>query len=141
MTGATGDTPTADKLSAEHPPEEGTAFLEDVVLSDAEHSVEDDLHVIRSIEFDCFAEAEDFGTAAHQFIENVVDLSDYLHELVESGQATADEYETFLMLSQRFREAIRAHEQRREDERQQRLISEYWQRRKTPSSSSAPLPA
>ena len=128
----------------ENPDRGRVAAVGGVVLSDAEHWVEDGVHVIRSTEFPVIAGADDFDGAVDQFGEKLEDLWLYLSEI---ETLTDNENELFLALAPRFRDIYRELE-RREAERQRRIIILNLRRRgahlrnwvSTPEHSSAALP-
>lgn len=89
-----------------------------VPISSINHWMEDDgLHVFRSTEFDCMAEADDEGAAVKAFIENAEDLFRFLDDLVDAGRATEGEKMTLIKLSRRFFEVYEALELEREAQR------------------------
>ncbi len=129
----------------EESPDTGRVTAFDVVLSEAEHWVEDSIHVIRSLEFDVVAGDPNFEAAVDQFGQKAEDLWTYLGE---TDRLTENENETFLLLSRRFHAVLRAYEQE-EQRRRRRLISvssrlrhgartRQWQPLSTPSTSSQP---
>jgi hypothetical protein len=95
---ASSPPPTEDK------PETGIVGFGDAVLSKAEHFIDDDgVHVVRSLEFDVSAHADDFGSAISMFVDNSDDYCSYLAELAESKKATEHELETLGLLVNRLR--------------------------------------
>lgn len=128
-------------------PEVGIVALkvgnESIEISHVEHWVEDSLHIFRSTEFDCVAEAPDEAGAVVVFIETAEDLFRYLDDLVDAGRATDDEVRTLVKLSRRFFEAFEASERRRHSIINLRRSASrpQWQRLTAPDSSSELLPA
>jgi hypothetical protein len=62
-------------------PEQGVAALFDVELSTAEHWIEGDIHVIRSLELDVIAGAPTFEEALTSFLTEIMGFAIYLGEL------------------------------------------------------------
>ena len=133
------------QTSTEQSPDHGAVMAFDKLISLAEHWVEDDLHVIRSLEFDVIAGDEDFQRAVDQFAEKAEDLWSYLSK--QEG-ISENENQTFLLLAPRFLDIYKELE-RREAQRRQRLISinlnrlrqrgehfRNWRPESTPSSAS-----
>jgi hypothetical protein len=105
---------TSPRLPTEDHPERGVIGRGDVVLSKAEHFIDEDgTHVIRSLEFDVSAIADDVDTATSVFIDNADDYCSYLAGLARSGTAVQHELETLGLLTQRL---LALHEQERERE-------------------------
>lgn len=71
------------------------------LLSHADAWREGDLYVIRSTEFDVMAEHERFDHALDMFVTWLIDHGAQLAELIDAGDATGDERETFALLSAR----------------------------------------
>jgi hypothetical protein len=122
----------------------------DYVLSDALCWREGDMFVLRSSEFDIMAEDEDFETALTVFIARLADYTVMLYELVEAGDTTEEEAETFRVLSGRLAPLVQATQQDEATEqdtkrpRPQRLRgsgSGHWRHRGTQASGSVPLSA
>ena len=144
-----------NKQPTETSPEYGVVTALDKPISLAEHWIEDDVHVIRSMEFDVIAGHGDFQLAVDQFAEKAEDLWIYLSK--QEG-ITDNENETFLLLADRFLEIYKELERREmrrlEAEQHQRLVSinlnrqrqrgehfRNWQPRSTPSLVSQPSAA
>jgi hypothetical protein len=99
----------------EDDPERGEIIVEDVVISEVEHWVEDGLHVFRSTEFDLIAEHEaEFG-AVVVFLESAEDLLLHLSDLILEKKATDHEVETAALLLRRFMRMAQASEREREE--------------------------
>jgi hypothetical protein len=116
----------------------------DYVLSDAFGWREGDVFVLRSSEFDIMAEDEDFESALAVFIARLADYTIMLYELVEAGDATEEETETFRVLSGRLAPLAQAAQQdtkRRRPQRRRGSGSGHWRHRGTQASGSAPLSA
>lgn len=129
----------------EESPEYGFVTALDIVISAAEHWIEDGVHVLRSTEFDVTAGDPDFRTAIEVFGQKTEDLWAYLGEL---DGLTENENETFLVLAPRFREVLQELE-RREQVRRRKIVSVTLRRRRdhlrdwqpsTRRTSSKPLP-
>jgi hypothetical protein len=112
------------QLPTETSPEHGVVVALDKPISLAEHWIEDDVHVIRSLEFDVIAGNEDFQLAVDQFAEKAEDLWGYLSK---QESISDNENETFLLLADRFLEIYKELERREmkrlEAEQHQRLVS------------------
>jgi len=128
--------------------DEGSVFVSgphrDYVLSDALGWREGDIFVLRSSEFDIMAEDEDFESALTVFIARLADYTIMLYELVEAGDATEDEAETFRVLSGRLAPLAQAAQQdttRRRPQRRRGSGSGHWRHRGTQASGSVPLSA
>jgi hypothetical protein len=94
----------------EEKPESGVVGFGDVIFSAAEYFVGDDgVHVIRSLDFDVSAHADDFASAMSMFVDNADDYCSYLADLAESKKATEHELETLGLLVNRLR-ALRVRE-------------------------------
>jgi hypothetical protein len=116
----------------------------DYVLSDALCWREGDVFVLRSSEFDVMAEDEDFESVLAVFIKRLADYTILLYELVEAGDATEDEAETFRVLSGRLAPLAQAAQQdtkRRRPQRRRGSGSGHWRHRGTQASGSVPLSA
>lgn len=118
----------------------------DYVLSDAFGWREGDVFVLRSGEFDIMAEDEDFESALAVFIRRVFEYATMLYELVEAGDATEEEAETFRVLSGRIAPLAQAAQQeqdakRRRPKRRRESGSGHWRHHGTPASGSVPLSA
>lgn len=94
-----------------------TAF--GVVVSEAQHWVEDGIHVLRSTEFDLVAGDADFQRAVDLFGEKTQDLFWYLADL---PHITEVENDTFVLLAPRFMQ-IQQELERREAQRRRQLVS------------------
>ena len=70
-----------NRQPTEDSPEQGVAVIFDVQLSTAEHWIEGDTHVIRSLEFDVIAGAPTFEEALTKFLTEVMAFAIYLGEL------------------------------------------------------------
>jgi hypothetical protein len=145
---------TAEQVRAaaepsEAAPERGRISAFGICLSEAEHWVEDGIHVIRSTEFDLVAGDPDFRRAVEMFGEKAEDLWWFLSEL---DTITDNENETFLVLAPRFMQVFKELE-RRESERRRQVISisfarfrsrgdhfRDWQPLSTPETFSQPSP-
>jgi hypothetical protein len=128
--------------------DEGSVFVSgphrDYVLSDALGWREGDVFVLRSSEFDIMAEDEDFESALTVFIARLADYTIMLYELVEAGDATEEEAETFRVLSGRLAPLAQAAQQetkRRRPQRRRGSGSGHWRHRGTQASGSVPLSA
>jgi hypothetical protein len=112
-------TPHAQRTSSpptEDRPERGVIGRGDVELSKAEHFVDEDgVHIIRSLEFEVSAIADDVDSAVSVFIDNADDYCSYLAGLARSGKAVPHELETLGLLTQRLL-ALHEHEREREGE-------------------------
>jgi len=105
---------TSPRLPTEDRPERGVVGRGDVELSKAEHFVDEDgVHVLRSLEFEVSAIADDVDAAITVFIDNADDYCSYLAGLAQSGKAVPHELETLGLLTQRL---LALHEQERERE-------------------------
>jgi hypothetical protein len=116
----------------------------DYRLSDAFGWREGDVFVLRSSEFDIMAEDEDFESALAVFIARLADYAIMLYELVEAGDATEEEAETFRLLSGRLAPLAQAAQQdteRRRPRRRRESGSGHWRNRGTQASGSVPLSA
>jgi hypothetical protein len=135
-------------------PVTGTVTRNAVPISDVEHWRDGDVFFIRSTEFDCYAEDEDFDTAVGRFGETAEDLALYLASLVRSGEATANERAVFDLLGPRLMEAYRRELAEVQVSRNRfisiriggrrrggRGVGAHWAPRTTPSNSSQPSPA
>lgn len=143
------------QIPTEQSPEYGVVVIADKPISLAEHWVEGNVHVLRSLEFDVIAGSEDFQQAVDQFAEKAEDLWGYLSR--QDG-ISGNENETFVLLAARFldiyKELERREQARLEEERHQRLVSIHlnrqrqrgehlrnWRPRSTPSLVSQPSAA
>jgi hypothetical protein len=118
----------------------------DYILSDAVAWREGDVFVLRSSDFDIMAEDEEFETALAIFIGRLVDHAIMLYELVEEGDATDEEAETFRVLSGRLAPLAQTEQQqdtkgRRRLPRRRGSGSGHWRHRGTQASGSVPLSA
>lgn len=89
---------TSEALT-EATPERGQVTAFGLLLSEAEHWIEDGIHVVRSSEFDLIAGDQDFMVAVNSLGEKTEDLFWYLGE---QESLTENENETFLLLAPRF---------------------------------------
>jgi hypothetical protein len=112
-------TAQAQKNPTEAAPNYGGVRVYGLPVGAAEHWMEDDVHVIRGLEFDVIAGDPDFQTAVEKFGEKAEDLWSYLSN---QEHLTENENETFLVLAPRFL-AIYKELERREAERSQRVLS------------------
>jgi hypothetical protein len=92
---------TAEKNQAltEAAPERGNVAVFGLPVSNAEHWLEDGVHVLRSTEFDVIAGDPDFQRALEIFCEKAEDLWSYLSTLETISD---NENEVFLQLAPRF---------------------------------------
>jgi hypothetical protein len=139
----------AGSTLTEAAPEYGTVSLLGLPITDAEHWIEDGVHVLRSLDFDVTVGDRDFWAAVDKLGGSVEDLWSYLSEL---ETITDNENETFVLLASRFQRVFRELE-KRERERRRRLIIlnlrkrgqhhfRNWQPLSTrPPRSSTPSPA
>lgn len=74
---------------------------QELPLSEAEYWVAGDSYVVRSREFDCFAEGSDLDAALTAFGRAVYDYADALQRRSEYGEATETERESLERLSRR----------------------------------------
>ncbi|MCW3046656.1 MAG: hypothetical protein JWO74_940 [Solirubrobacterales bacterium] len=126
---------------SEDQPTSGVIGQHGVVLSEVEHWFDDDVFVIRSTEFDCYAEDEDFQSAVNRFGETVLDLGTHLAELVSDGRATEHEHQAFDLLAPRLVALLDAEgeERRRHEERLVSInVGRLRRRRRGTGSSWAP---
>jgi hypothetical protein len=98
-------------------------------LSEAEYWVAEDTVVVRSREFDCFAEGPDLDSALTAFGREVYAYAEVLEHLSENGEATESERESFKVLSQRLSRIYL------EERRQQSANPRGWLRRRARSAS------
>jgi len=97
-------TRTASSPPSEQKPDRGVVGLGDSVLTTAEYFVgEDGVHVVRSLEFDVTAHADDLNSAISMFVDNADDYCSHLADLAQSRKATAHELETLGLLVKRLR--------------------------------------
>ena len=102
---------------------------QELPLSEAEYWVADGTFVVRSREFDCFAEGPDLNSALTAFGREVYAYADVLQHLTENGEATESERESFKILSQRLSRIYL------EERRQQFARPRGWLRRRARSAS------
>lgn len=143
----TPQTSTASSQPTENRPEIGHVRFGDVVFSKAEHFVDEDgVHVIRSLEFDVSAHADEVDAAGRMFVDNADDYCSYLAELAQSGRATAPELEALGLLVKRLR-ALRERERRESDDLAATLLrrvlrrtppTPVWHPEMTPTTSAPP---
>lgn len=111
----------SDELTAEP----GAWIVHDVVMTEGVHWVDGSNHVFRSTEFDVFAEGDDWDSALQAFGDTLAEYHADLFTLVNSGEATPHEKETFQKLTERLLEASR-----RRDSERERLIAINFRRRR-----------
>jgi hypothetical protein len=117
----------SSQIPTEAMPERGRVTAFGQVVSEAEHWIEDGIHVLRSSEFDLIAGDPDFIITLNIFGEKTEDLFWYLSE---RDSLTDNENETFLLLAPRFMGIFQELE-RREAARHKRVLSINWPRRST----------
>jgi len=106
---------------------------QELPLSEAEYWVADETFVVRSREFDCFAEGPSLDAALTAFGIEVYAYADVLQQLSENGEATESERESFKILSQRLSRIYL------EERRQQFAKPKGWLRRRARSASRGNL--
>jgi hypothetical protein len=74
---------------------------QELPLSEADYWVQGDSYVVRSREFDCFAEGPDLDAALTAFGMEVYDYADAVQRRSEVGEATEAERESLKVLSHR----------------------------------------
>ena len=107
-------------------------------LSEAEYWVNGQIYVVRSREFDCFAEGSDLDRALTAFGKAVYTFTDALQRRDESGEATETEKEILRRLSRRL-SRIYLEERRRQLEEPRRLFGRRRSRQES-TRSWAPVP-
>jgi len=125
---------TSSSPPTEEHPQTGFVRLGDVVFSKAEYFVDPEgVHVIRSLEFDVSAHADDVEAAGQMFVDNADDYCSYLADLAQSGKATPRELETLGLLVKRLRK-LRERERQESDDLAATLLRKVL--RKTPAAPS-----
>jgi hypothetical protein len=102
---------------------------EEMPLSEAEYWVAEGTFVVRSREFDCFAEGPDLDSALTAFGRAVYDYADVLQRRCETGDATQSERESLEALSRRLSRIYLA------ERRQLAQSRGFWRRRRARSAS------
>ncbi|HEV3094970.1 MAG TPA: hypothetical protein VGY30_10705 [Solirubrobacteraceae bacterium] len=140
MTATDTSTPTAP--TEEHP-ERGYISIMGIAVFQVEHWIDAGEHIFRSSEFDLIAADPDLKRAVDRFVENAEDLWSFI---AGQDEPSENELELASLLGSRFQPIL--HElERREQEREHRLISISFARRRrqlrswhpsstTPSNSS-----
>lgn len=129
------------RLAGEEARERGCVRVFRAAEFPVEHWIEDDWHVLRSLEVDVMASAPTLDDAVGEFIEKLRDLLQYLSGLEDP---TDGEKEVIAAFTPRFM-AILTEFQRREERRQRRALPRILRRigasrhsRHWPSESSKP---
>lgn len=103
-------------------PDHGTIRRHGEPISRVESWWENGLWIIRSTEFDCYAEAEDHLEAVERFGETAEDLIGMYEHLAIADELTLHEAETLLLLLQRFHRSYQSeHESLSRVERKLRI--------------------
>lgn len=82
----------------------------------------DGTFVVRSREFDCFAQDRSRDRAVSLFVEEVFDYGEMLADLIKSGEAVEEEREAFTKLSARLSEVYLAQQKHRRRDSRSKLL-------------------
>lgn len=74
---------------------------QEIPLAEADYWIQEDSFVVRSREFDCFAEGADLDAALTAFGREVYGYAEVLQRRYEAGEATDSERQTLTVLSRR----------------------------------------
>lgn len=117
-------------LPTEENPELGAVRFEEVPITEAEHWVEDGLHVFRSTEFDVTAAAPDEWEAARKLLRNVEDYGQHL-VAIGADELTVEEARVALTILERFLQGYRNAEARMQRESLPRRVGRLIGRRRS----------
>jgi hypothetical protein len=135
-------------LPSEDEPSKGIIGLGDVALSRAEYFIDPDgVHVIRSLDFDVKAYADDKNAAVAMFVDNAEDYCSYLVDLARKGKANARELQALGLLFDRVMAVRRERERELSEDLTAALLRKVlrkaaptptWRQLTTPKISSEP---
>lgn len=105
------------EVPTEMQPEHGFVSIAGVRLLDGIRYEDEGAHFIRASECDVRGEGDSLDEAVHDFVVHALDLSEYLSELVERGDASEHERHLQTLLARSFTRVVNAYE---EEERRRR---------------------
>jgi hypothetical protein len=114
-------------------PDIGAFGSHGIVLTAAQRWIEDDIHVIRSLEFDVWGEGPSLKDAEKDFGDCFRAFYFHLVELASEGSATEDELQLKTLLTKRLSDVIAIH-----DRELQRKLDWPWRRGRQHSSGWRP---